>query len=178
MPKRERSLFHEPQLRPDEAKNKQILKTNKQTRVGKDAQKSETSPTAGGNGKRHRRRGNGSFIRQLNIDLPYDPAVPSWVCMQDSRVSPLCIAPPHAGVQGREGDVSPLVTTCHHPRAERQESGVCPRPHLTSLSSSESLPLKETTNEGKLLRRPAWASELVQQAKVEASWALQGPKLL
>ena len=26
----ERSLFHEPQLRPDEAKNKEILKTNKQ----------------------------------------------------------------------------------------------------------------------------------------------------
>lgn len=53
--------------------------------------------------------------------------------------------PPHAVVQGREGDVSPLVTTCHHPRAERQESRVCPRPRLASLSS-------ETTNEGNSFR--------------------------
>lgn len=74
-------------------------------------QKSETSPTDGGNGKRHRRRGNGQCIRQLNIDLPYDPAVPSRVRTQDSRVSSLCTRASSCwGSRSRGG----RLPTCHH----------------------------------------------------------------
>ena len=141
-------------------------------------QKSEPSPAAGGDGKRCRCWGNSLVHQTMKHRLATDPAFLPACTRKTPGPVLFALEPPHAGVQGREGDVSPLATARHHPRAERQESRVCRRPHLASLSSPESLPPKETTNEGKLLQRPAWGSESVEQAKVGASQALQGPRLL
>ena len=85
-------------------------------------QKSEPSPAAGGNGKRCRRWGNSLVHQTMKHRLAPDPAFHPASTRKTPGPVLFALEPPHAGVQGREGDTSPLATTCHHPRAERQES--------------------------------------------------------
>lgn len=125
-------------------------------------QKSEPSPAAGGNGS-GADAGETVVIFHQDDDetsyLPHDPAFHPGCARKHSWARPLALEPPHAGVPGREGTsphLSPPVIT---PEQRGRRAVACRRPHLASRSSPESLPLERTTNEGKLLRRPAWGSE-------------------